>query len=184
MIFKPLILKRGDPQHDSPEYRESRGVSSFCFFLFPFKTAMATERYTMNERTRLEQAAVAAHARGDDWATFWGQHAADVAAAEPWDLSRRSRLARRLSLLVVAGDLDGDRPAGAGEPWERDDGPQYPASDSETAACVNWTAAGITPVRLTQAWNLLLTESPNTVSLSKNGGFAKTAKTRPNERNG
>ena len=50
------------------------------------------------------------------------------------DLSRRSALARRLSLLVVAGDLDGDRPAGEADPWLADDEPVYPAADDRTAA--------------------------------------------------
>ena len=93
------------------------------------------------ERTRLEQAAIAAHRAGLSWAEFWPTVAADVAQAEPWDLSRRSQLVRRLSLLVTAGDLDGERPAGD---WWDDDGQAVVVpvtSDNATSARRLWSPA-------------------------------------------
>ena len=98
-------------------------------------------------RKQLETAAIQAHRRGDDWKTFWPTVAADVSAMEPWDRDAFHKLVRRLSYLLTCGDCDGVVPVGDGDPWEADDVPQYPASDNATAACVNWTAAGVSPVR-------------------------------------
>ena len=67
----------------------------------------------MNERTRLERLALAAHDRGDDWGTFWPSVAGDVVAAES-DWYERGRFVHRLVGLVASGDLDGQRPVDAG----------------------------------------------------------------------
>ena len=56
----------------------------------------------------LERAALDAHARGDDWATFWPTVAGDVRAALP-DYLDRGRFVHRLVGLVAAGDVDGQR---------------------------------------------------------------------------
>ena len=100
----------------------------------------------MNERTRLEQAAVDAHDRGDDWATFWQSHAADVAALG-LDYFARGQFVHRLVGLVVSGDADGQRPAGDRLPWSDSEPPSYPASDDRTNARINWPAAGVVPVQ-------------------------------------
>ncbi len=101
----------------------------------------------MNRR-ELDRAAVRAHAEAVAWGDFYRQHAASVVRAEPCDLSERSRLIRRLSVLVVIGDFDGHRPVGDEVPWESDDGPLVPISDSQTTAHVNWSAAGVVPVSI------------------------------------
>jgi hypothetical protein len=62
-------------------------------------------------RKELETKAIRANEAGMTWPEFWPTVAGDVAALEPWDLEARRKLVRRLSLLLVAGDLDGDRPA-------------------------------------------------------------------------
>ena len=62
----------------------------------------------MKELTRVERAAVAAHARGDDWTQFWDTHRHAIALAEPWDRQRFHRLVRQLTSLVVAGNADGE----------------------------------------------------------------------------
>lgn len=90
----------------------------------------------MNRR-ELERAAVSAHAEAVAWDAFYRQHAATIAGVEPWDLSERSRLIRRLSVLVAIGDLDGHRPVGDEVPQEVNDAPLVPISDSETSAHVN-----------------------------------------------
>ena len=72
----------------------------------------------------LEHAAIRAHAAGEPWATFWRQWGPDVIALEPHDRRRFHRLRQRLLGLVVAGDVDGQEPAGDGwprpMPWELD----------------------------------------------------------------
>ena len=68
-------------------------------------------------RKALEAAALAAHARGDDWKAFWPTVAGDVAAAEPWDNVAYRRLVNRLSHLLTCGDTGGMRPVDTG--WER-----------------------------------------------------------------
>jgi hypothetical protein len=97
--------------------------------------------YTLDIK-HLERLALEAHGRNEDWSSFHAAHRGLINALEPWDLDARRRLVRRLSLLVVAGDLHGSEPLANGwsepMPWELDDGaqvvPHYPASDSETAA--------------------------------------------------
>ena len=101
----------------------------------------------MNRR-EIERAAVRAHAEAIAWDDFYCQHAATIAGVEPWDLSERSRLIRRLSVLVAIGDLDGYRPVGDEAPWESDDAPLVPISDSETSARIDWQAAGVQPIAL------------------------------------
>jgi hypothetical protein len=96
----------------------------------------------MMTRKQLERAAIRAHAVGGSWAEFWAQHADDVHALEPSSLHRHCKLVRRLSLLVVAGNLDGADPVPNGwsepMPWEVDDGaPVVPAlvtNDTTTRA--------------------------------------------------
>ena len=61
----------------------------------------------MNERTRLEQAAIAAHEAGMTWPEFWEVHRHTVGKIEPHDRQRFHRLVARLTALVAAGDLDG-----------------------------------------------------------------------------
>ena len=60
---------------------------------------------TLNHQD-FERAAVAAHARGDDWSTFWTCHGGGVVKA-----IRGGRvcagLIHRLMAPVVTGDLDG-----------------------------------------------------------------------------
>ena len=64
-------------------------------------------------------------------------------AVRVFDLARRSALIRKLSVLVVIGDTDGHRPIGDDEPWLRDDAAEAnKPHDSETAAKINWRAAG------------------------------------------
>ncbi len=65
-------------------------------------------------RQQLEAAALAAHARGDDWRTFWPTVAGAVAAAEPWNNVAYRRIVARLSHLLTCGDLDGQRPVDGG----------------------------------------------------------------------
>ncbi len=86
----------------------------------------------MNERTRLERAAIDARAVGTTWAEFWPTVAADVAKAEPHDARRYHRFVGRLIGLVAAGDVDGAMPVGDGWPrpcaWELEDrGRQQPS---------------------------------------------------------
>ena len=75
----------------------------------------------MNERTRLEQAAVDAHEAGDTWNQFWPTVAADVSALHLWDNAAYRRVVRRLVALVAAGDVDGGEPVPNGwsepMPW-------------------------------------------------------------------
>jgi hypothetical protein len=94
----------------------------------------------VNQEMRdLEAAALAAHYRGMTWATFWQQHGADVAAAEPHDRQRYHRLRQRLLRLLVAGDLDGQQAVGDTMPWEARDAPPVPViSDTETMARCRW----------------------------------------------
>ncbi len=95
---------------------------------------------------QLDAAAIQSHRRGDTWNQFWPTVAGDVAAAEPWDLSRHRQLVRRLSLLVTAGNLNGSEPVPNGwsepMPWEIDDQAQsVPAivpHDTRTAARCLW----------------------------------------------
>ena len=80
----------------------------------------------MNMSTKqLEQLAIDAHEAGDDWATFWQSHAADVAALEPDDYFARGQLIHRLVALVASGDTDGQRPRGIG-PVADSEPPSYP----------------------------------------------------------
>ena len=95
----------------------------------------------MNERTRLERAAIAGHAAGTSWSTFWTRHGAEVGQAEPWDNVAYRRLVNRLSHLLVCGNADGMTAAGDAAPWEQDDEPSYPASDDRTAARLLWSPA-------------------------------------------
>ena len=68
----------------------------------------------------------------------------DIERCEFFDLARRSALIRKLSVLVVIGDTDGHRPIGDDEPWLRDDAAEAnKPHDSETAAKINWRAAGV-----------------------------------------
>jgi hypothetical protein len=101
----------------------------------------------MNERTRLERLAIQAHHRGDDWAEFWEQHRHTVGTFEPWDRDAYHRLVRRLSYLVTCGDCDGMTATTDAWPPEADDPPQYPAADDRTQARIDWTAAGVVPVK-------------------------------------
>jgi hypothetical protein len=87
-------------------------------------------------RKQLERAAIAAHRDGTGWPEFWDTHAADIVRAEPWDREGRRKLVTRLSLLVTAGDLDGQRPAG--DWWEDAAPPAYPATDHSTVARLLW----------------------------------------------
>ena len=84
-------------------------------------------------KKNLESAAVAAHDRGDDWATFWQSHAADVAALG-LDYCARGQFVHRLVGLVVSGDADGQRPAGDRLPWSDDEPPLLPIIDDTTHA--------------------------------------------------
>jgi hypothetical protein len=94
----------------------------------------------MNERKRLEKAAIRAHAAGTSWADFWPTVAAEVSALEPWNNAAFNKIATRLLLLVVSGDWRSKAtPAaaeGQPEPWERDDQalavPVLAAGDTET----------------------------------------------------
>jgi hypothetical protein len=87
----------------------------------------------MREIARLEQAAAEAYRRGTTWSEFWQVHAADVAAAEPYDTRRYHKLVRRLVGLVSSGNLDGWEPIPTGllwgEAWDEDD----LANDTATA---------------------------------------------------
>ena len=65
-------------------------------------------------RRQLEAAAIRGHQAGMMWPEFWDMHRHAIALAEPWNLTARAKLARRLSLLVTAGDLDGDQARGRG----------------------------------------------------------------------
>ena len=95
----------------------------------------------MNERTRLERAAIRAHTAGMTWAEFWETHRHTVGQIEPHDRRRFYRLVRRLTALVAAGDAAGD-----GASWESDDQATYPANNSTTVARIDWSAAGVVPV--------------------------------------
>ena len=88
-------------------------------------------------KKNLESAAVAAHGRGDDWATFWQSHAADVAALG-LDYFARGQFVHRLVGLVVSGDVDGQRPAGDRLPWSDSEPPSYPAANDTTVARLLW----------------------------------------------
>ena len=96
-------------------------------------------------RTQLEQAAIRAHAAGDDWTTFWDRYRHAIALAETWNQQRFHRLVRRLSYLVTCGDLDGVVPIDAGfnmpMAWELglDDLPAYPAFDDGRVARCLWS---------------------------------------------
>ena len=93
----------------------------------------------MNDRTRLEQAAIDAHDRGDTWAEWWEQHRHAVGRIEPYDNRAYRRLVNRLLMLVVSGDTDGQHPAGDPEPWQADDeAPMVPIDDTTTAARCLW----------------------------------------------
>jgi hypothetical protein len=74
---------------------------------------------------QIERSALDAHRRGLRWSAWWPSVAADVEAAEPYNLERRRKLIRRLTSLVCCGDLDGQTPVvctwGQPEPWELDD---------------------------------------------------------------
>jgi hypothetical protein len=98
----------------------------------------------MNEQTRLEQLAIAAHDRGDDWATFWSSVASDVAAMG-LDYYARGELIHKLVAIVAAGDCDGQRPPGDRISWQVDEPPAYPQSDDTTVARIDW--GGIRPER-------------------------------------
>ena len=88
----------------------------------------------MNIPTRLEQAAIAAHDRGETWPEFWNRHAADVAVLE-LDYYGRGETVHRLVGLVASGDTDGHRAVGDGEPWQADDEPPLlPIIDDTTTA--------------------------------------------------
>ena len=64
----------------------------------------------MKTRKQLEQLAIAAHAVGDDWATFWPTVAGDVAALHPWDNRAYRRIVARLSHLLTCGATSGMEP--------------------------------------------------------------------------
>ena len=113
----------------------------------------------MNERTRLEQAAVDAHEAGDTWNQFWPTVAADVSALHLGDYAAYRRVVRRLVALVAAGDVDGGEPVPNGwsepMPWEVDDQaqavPVLITSDVGTRAYVDWhlvnRPAALLPIR-------------------------------------
>ena len=82
---------------------------------------------------QLESAAIRAHTGGMAWADFWPAVAADVAAIHPWDNRVYNRLVTRLLLLLVAGDLDGERPP---RDWFDDDDMPGREVQDESAACV------------------------------------------------
>ncbi len=93
---------------------------------------------------RLERAALAAHAAGHTWTTFWGQHGAAICAAEPRDRQRFARLVRRLLSLVASGDTDGQQAVGDDDamPGELDDQPS--PDDTRTAAkCLQASTANV-----------------------------------------
>ena len=97
----------------------------------------------MKELTRVERAAVAAHARGDDWTQFWDTHRHAIALAEPWDRQRFHRLVRQLTSLVVAGNADGERPLDNPLcPWDEADTEAAPillVDDTTTSARCLWS---------------------------------------------
>ncbi|MEI8371866.1 MAG: hypothetical protein WCJ35_03420 [Planctomycetota bacterium] len=104
----------------------------------------------MNQKT-LELAALAAHRTGTSWCDFWDVHRHAIAQAEPWDRSRFHKLVRRLTALVAAGDLGGDRPldnpfCGWESAEEAHTVPVLVVSDTYTQAQINWTVAGVVPV--------------------------------------
>jgi hypothetical protein len=91
---------------------------------------------------QLERAAIRAHRADHAWATFWANHAEQVRQCEPYHRGRYHRLVHHLLHLVCSGDPGGEMPAG--EPWLDDDVPAVAQpSDTETAARINWEAAGI-----------------------------------------
>jgi len=89
--------------------------SETCFILLRLPEKGPDE--PVNERTRLEQLAIDAHHRGEDWQTFWLTVAGDVAALEPWDNMAYRRIVNRLSHLLTCGNTGGMRPVDTG--WER-----------------------------------------------------------------
>ena len=88
----------------------------------------------MNIVKHLERAALVAHARGEQWATYWTAHADAIRAVEPYDRGRYRRLVNRLLSLVVSGDTAGQTAVGDDDavPWELDDQPS--PHDSKTQA--------------------------------------------------
>ncbi len=91
----------------------------------------------VKEQKRLEKLALQAHRHGDDWGTFWPTVAADVNRLHPWNNGDYNKMVNRLLMLLVAGDLDGERPAGD-TLWEADDAAAYPTSDDRTVARCLW----------------------------------------------
>lgn len=86
------------------------------------------------EARELEQAAIAAHARGQRWFDFWAERGPRVIAAEPYNRQRFKRLRDRLLHLLCCGDDSGQEPIdNEPEPWVVDDEASKP-SDSTTAA--------------------------------------------------
>lgn len=59
---------------------------------------------------QLKRAAVEAHDNGIAWSEFWRHHGPHVVALEPFDRQRFCKLTRRLSMLLVCGDTDGQLP--------------------------------------------------------------------------
>ena len=102
----------------------------------------------MNVTRTLEQAAMDAHRRGDDWATFWQMYAEQVRQVEPVNRQRYRKLVNRLLHLLTTGEASGQQPIDVGmlwgqaEPWLLDDDQAEPASpsDTSTAALCNWNA--------------------------------------------
>ncbi len=87
----------------------------------------------MNIVKHLERAALAAHARAEQWATFWAAHADAIRAVEPYDYGRYRRLVNRLLSLVVSGDTAGQTAVDDDTmPWELDGQPS--PHDSKTQA--------------------------------------------------
>jgi hypothetical protein len=88
----------------------------------------------MRRPTKAEQAlerhAIAAHARGERWATFWQAHGEQVRQCEPYNRQRYHRLVRRLLALLTSGDTDGQQPVAVGllwgEQWDEDDAQGVP----------------------------------------------------------
>ena len=78
----------------------------------------------MRQTTDLEQLALDGHRQGIGWHEFWKDHSKVICQAESYDNKKLNKLVRRLSHLLMCGDLDGQRPPGDPdglEPWERDD---------------------------------------------------------------
>jgi hypothetical protein len=82
---------------------------------------------------QLENLAIAAHARGESWSTFWETVNKTVARMAEGDPIKFRRLVDRLLSVLVSGDTSGLEPPTT-EPWELDDDTQLPGSSSEARA--------------------------------------------------